>query len=496
MSLQIGKGSQIKGRWKLLVLVMTLLASVIFSSSTAMAAVVPVTLNQPKDIQFFKMDAGETEMLIADSGNNRVIRATTEGRVLATMEVPHLTAATMGSNGLIYAAESGAEAKVHIFNPDGTEHAPPIDIMSKFSLTAGTDENKQPYIKSMVLFTKNNSEQLAMFYSTYVVFMNAQQKMITLATIRLDSSGYGSSGGGYSENSNVILGDNNELWYTQTTGLVLNNLTNAFNSSDDYGDLAIDPDKKLLYVVNRNQIMRTSYEGVSYYNRPVLSPWLSSSDNYPIDISNSIAVGPGGEVYMADTVRNRVVIFNSDGTYNRLLSLIEITTPKPVTSPFSKTIKQGAPLVFSATDFVSNYADPENQPMTDIRIISLPDSGKLQLNDTDVVKDQVIPVTELERLSFIPSSVYTGMKTSFSWQAKNGSVFSSSADVTIALRIKGDANGDGVITPADALLVNKYIKGLITLPPSQIEALDMNDDGVLDAEDSALIMGIYLGIKS
>ncbi|MNW65715.1 hypothetical protein D3C74_441210 [compost metagenome] len=113
-----------------------------------------------------------------------------------------------------------------------------------------------------------------------------------------------------------------------------------------------------------------------------------------------------------------------------------------------------------------------------------------------MVANQIIPVAELSTLSFIPPSTFTGFKTSFGWQAKNGTVFSDSADVTIMLRIKGDANGDGVITPADALLVNKYIKGLITLTPGQIEALDMNDDGVLDAKDSALIMGVYLGINS
>ncbi|KAJ3195633.1 hypothetical protein HK101_011569 [Irineochytrium annulatum] len=120
----------------------------------------------------------------------------------------------------------------------------------------------------------------------------------------------------------------------------------------------------------------------------------------------------------------------------------------------------------------------------------------MQLNGIDVVKDQVIPVAELNTLAFVPGSAFTGIKTTFGWQAKNGTVFSDSVDVTIMLRIKGDANGDGVITPADALLVNKYIKGLITLTPGQIEALDMNDDGVLDAKDSALIMGVYLGINS
>lgn len=59
--------------------------------------------------------------------------------------------------------------------------------------------------------------------------------------------------------------------------------------------------------------------------------------------------------------------------------------------------------------------------------------------------------------------------------------------------VKGDATGDGVVSPADALLITKHMAGKITLTPEQIEALDMNNDGVLDNQDVRLIMDIYLG---
>jgi hypothetical protein len=59
--------------------------------------------------------------------------------------------------------------------------------------------------------------------------------------------------------------------------------------------------------------------------------------------------------------------------------------------------------------------------------------------------------------------------------------------------VKGDANGDGIISPADALLITKHMTGKIELTPEQIEALDMNGDGKLDGDDVKMIMEIYLG---
>ncbi|WP_419889705.1 dockerin type I domain-containing protein [Paenibacillus xylanexedens] len=495
MSLYIGRGTRVKFiRWTVLALVITLLTSVGFPASSVLAATTPISLSQPTDIEFYKTADGEKEMLIADSGNNRVIRATAEGEVLATMEVNLVTAATMGSDGLIYAAESGVTAQVHIFNPDGTVHAPAIDVIRTLSLYSGyTDADKQPYIRNIIMYKRDANSYVELMYSRY----STSTRSVTLSSISLDTLRWlGSSSGGYTEYSSVIVGDDNQRWNTHMSGVSLFPLVSIQNSTDKLGDLTLDSVNKRLYVVSENQIMRTGYEGFEYPNTPVLSTWVSGNEAYPIDLSNQIAFEPEGEVYMADTARDRIVIFSADGTTARTLGLSKDDIPKPTAGAFSKTVIKGLPIAFTSTDFDSNYADPENRPMTDIRISSLPDSGTLQLNGVDVVKNQVIPVAELSTLTFVPASAFTGIKTTFGWQAKNGAVFSDRADVTIMLRIKGDANGDGVITPADALLVNKYIKGLITLTPSQIEALDMNDDGILDSKDSALIMGVFLGINS
>lgn len=77
------------------------------------------------------------------------------------------------------------------------------------------------------------------------------------------------------------------------------------------------------------------------------------------------------------------------------------------------------------------------------------------------------------------------------------SSLSITGDVTyVAYYLKvtmGDANGDGKVTSADALLLNNYIKGKITLTPEQLEALDMNGDGKWDAEDVKAILAIAAG---
>ncbi|SEK74954.1 dockerin type I domain-containing protein [Paenibacillus sp. OK003] len=498
MSLYIGRGARVKFiRWTVLALVITLLTSVGFSSSSALAASTPISLSQPTDIELYKTDDGKSEMLIADSGNNRVIRATAEGEVLSTMEVNQVTAVTMGKDGLIYAAESGASLQIHIFNPDGTVNAPSIDLNNKDWMRFGQGAD-QRYIRNVIRFKQYNKEAIGVTYSENNLVNNAIQKNTKFSYTNLDNSGGGSTLN-LKEYSSVISGTNEagqNAWYSYANGVFIYPLVSIQNSTDKLADLTLDLVNKRLYVVSENQIMQTGYEGFEYPNTPVLSTWVTGNEAYPIDLSNQIAFEPEGDLYMADTARDRIVVFSADGTSARILGLSQDDTPKPAAGAFSKTVIKGLPVSFTSTDFTSNYADPENRSMTDIRISSLPDSGKLQLNGVDVVKDQVIPVAELNTLAFAPGSAFTGIKTTFGWQAKNGVVFSDRADVTIMLRIKGDANGDGVITPADALLVNKYIKGLIKLTPGQIEALDMNDDGVLDAQDSALIMGVFLGINS
>ncbi|BAU27111.1 putative repeat protein (TIGR02543 family) [Aneurinibacillus soli] len=107
-----------------------------------------------------------------------------------------------------------------------------------------------------------------------------------------------------------------------------------------------------------------------------------------------------------------------------------------------------------------------------------------------------------------PSSVPTvtsNMGYTFAgWSSDGGTTKLSNAQVaatpvtddityTAYYKAKGDANGDGVISPADALLIIQYAQGKITLTDEQKMDLDMNGDGKVDNLDAKIILDICTG---
>ena len=49
--------------------------------------------------------------------------------------------------------------------------------------------------------------------------------------------------------------------------------------------------------------------------------------------------------------------------------------------------------------------------------------------------------------------------------------------------VKGDVNGDGVLTIADATLIQKYLANIVSLDSKQLAAADVNQDGTIDVID-------------
>ncbi|HCB96542.1 MAG TPA: hypothetical protein DEP65_13820 [Ruminococcus sp.] len=47
----------------------------------------------------------------------------------------------------------------------------------------------------------------------------------------------------------------------------------------------------------------------------------------------------------------------------------------------------------------------------------------------------------------------------------------------------GDVNGDGVLTIADATLIQKYLANIVSLDSKQLAAADVNQDGTIDVID-------------
>lgn len=66
----------------------------------------------------------------------------------------------------------------------------------------------------------------------------------------------------------------------------------------------------------------------------------------------------------------------------------------------------------------------------------------------------------------------------------------------IVSTLKGDVNGDGTVDAADAVLVQRYDTGMITLNDIQLKAADVNSDGIADAADAVIIMRYDAGLIS
>lgn len=63
-------------------------------------------------------------------------------------------------------------------------------------------------------------------------------------------------------------------------------------------------------------------------------------------------------------------------------------------------------------------------------------------------------------------------------------------------RLYGDVNGDGVISQADAILIQRYIIELETLDNYQLIAADVSGDGVVSLEDAIRILRLLEGSET
>jgi hypothetical protein len=91
--------------------------------------------------------------------------------------------------------------------------------------------------------------------------------------------------------------------------------------------------------------------------------------------------------------------------------------------------------------------------------------------------------------------IYVALVDNASRIVKWADVAVQDKNIKTALPLPGDVNGDGFVTPADALYITQYTAQKITLTDEQFDTLDMNGDGALDNADITIIMKIYLGVN-
>ncbi|MCK7460624.1 MAG: cadherin-like domain-containing protein [Sphingobacterium sp.] len=124
----------------------------------------------------------------------------------------------------------------------------------------------------------------------------------------------------------------------------------------------------------------------------------------------------------------------------------------PVVGDLAKSTNEDTSLPFTLADFSAKYSDADNDPMTRIRITSLPANGILKLSGTDVVANDEIPVASVGNLLFIPSANWNGI-TDFGWNGFDGTVYATAnGSVSITVVDVNDppvASNDAAITDED-----------------------------------------------
>lgn len=117
------------------------------------------------------------------------------------------------------------------------------------------------------------------------------------------------------------------------------------------------------------------------------------------------------------------------------------TNDKPIlTGDITKEVTEDIPLSFKLSDFVAKFSDDDNDPLSSVRIQSLPANGTLKLSGVNVTLNQVIPAAQLDNLSFVPDQNWDSGSTSFEWNASDGASYADTpANVIITVKAVNDA---------------------------------------------------------
>jgi len=133
----------------------------------------------------------------------------------------------------------------------------------------------------------------------------------------------------------------------------------------------------------------------------------------------------------------------NDGTaYALSAATVNITitavNDSPVVSDITRSVNEDNTLTFVSGDFTGAYTDIDGNPLSRIRITSLPLNGTLSLSGINVSVNDVILVSGIGNLTFTPDANWNG-NTSFTWNGSDGTVYAlSGATVFISVNPMND----------------------------------------------------------
>ena len=107
----------------------------------------------------------------------------------------------------------------------------------------------------------------------------------------------------------------------------------------------------------------------------------------------------------------------------------------PIVSDISKSGQEDMNISFTATDFTNMFYDIDENELSKIQIVTLPDNGILKANGLVINAGQEITLASLGTITFIPALNWNGF-TSFAWNGNDGTVYAAS-NALVNLTISG-----------------------------------------------------------
>ena len=117
---------------------------------------------------------------------------------------------------------------------------------------------------------------------------------------------------------------------------------------------------------------------------------------------------------------------NDGSSYATLDAPVNITITAvndlPTVASIAKSGNEDVVVNFTSLDFTSKFTDIENDPLSKIRITSLPANGTLRLSGVNISVNQEIPAAQLADITFTPNANWNG-STMFNWNGHDGTAY-------------------------------------------------------------------------
>ena len=169
--------------------------------------------------------------------------------------------------------------------------------------------------------------------------------------------------------------------------------------------------------------------------------------------SNSVLLSSGSGNVTSSSPTQIVVTFTAEPTAVNLTAVITSNTIssgaavqvatvelRPTVSNVSKNATEDVPAAFAAADFTpGSYSDPNGDPLTTVRITSLPTNGVLKISGSTIVAvPQDIAIANIGTLTYTSNLNYNGAD-SFGWNGSDGTLFATSgATVNVTVNAVND----------------------------------------------------------